>query len=544
MSRLVIVRNGATWHAAADDTVVHANDLPRWIRSGGPLRRLVRHDGAVIATADLCHVGRPFAIAAVARLAAHDSVTLVDATGRERVIRGRDFLRWAAQLAREPFEQPFFLREVRRRVEAEWRLLEVRRRDAAADTASSCAYLRTDLSFSVKAGGSVGHIAGVINNLRELGPRPIFITTDRVPTVHADVETHLVCPSERYWNRPELPALVMDTMFARRAAEALGDRPIGFVYQRYSVNNFTGVRLSRERGVPLVVEYNGPEVWVSRHWGARPLVHADLSMRIEDLNLAAADLVVVVSDAARDELAVRGVDLAKVLVNPNGVDVARYSPEVDGSAVRRRYGFADQLVYGFIGTFGPWHGAEVLADAYGRLLARREDLSARTRLLFIGDGVRLSATRRIVDDAGLAANATFTGLVPQADGPAHLAACDVLVSPHVPNPDGTAFFGSPTKLFEYMAMGRGIVASDLAQIGQVLHDGVSARLVPAADPDALARALEWAADNPAALRGYGQRARRDAVACHSWRQHTRRILDALVARTAAHDAGGRGYAAG
>jgi len=78
----------------------------------------------------------------------------------------------------------------------------------------------------------------------------------------------------------------------------------------------------------------------------------------------------------------------------------------------------------------------------------------------------------------------------------------------------------------------------------VLHDGVSARLVPAADPDALARALEWAADNPAALRGYGQRARRDAVACHSWRQHTRRILDALVARTAAHDAGCRGYAAG
>ena len=50
-----------------------------------------------------------------------------------------------------------------------------------------------------------------------------------------------------------------------------------------------------------------------------------------------------------------------------------------------------------------------------------------------------------------------------------LAACDVLASPHMGNPDGTRFFGSPTKLFEYMAMGRAIVASDLEQIGEVLE---------------------------------------------------------------------------
>ena len=57
--------------------------------------------------------------------------------------------------------------------------------------------------------------------------------------------------------------------------------------------------------------------------------------------------------------------------------------------------------------------------------------------------------------------AVLTGLVPQEDGPEHLAACDILASPHVPNADGTPFFGSPTKLFEYMAMGKGIVASNL-----------------------------------------------------------------------------------
>ena len=53
--------------------------------------------------------------------------------------------------------------------------------------------------------------------------------------------------------------------------------------------------------------------------------------------------------------------------------------------------------------------------------------------------------------------------------PSLLDACDILVSPHVPLDAGAEFFGSPTKLFEYMAMGKGIVASRLGQIGEVLQ---------------------------------------------------------------------------
>ena len=281
--------------------------------------------------------------------------------------------------------------------------------------------------------------------------------------------------------------------------------------------------------VPLVLEYNGSEVWIGRNWGRR-LSHEALSSRIEDLNLLGAHLVVVVSDVMRDELLGRGVRGERILVNPNGVDPDRYRPDVDGSAVRQRYALGDRIVIGFIGTFGPWHGAEVLAEAFGRLLQTDPESYERLRLLMIGDGPGLPEARRCIEAAGVSAATVFTGRTRQEEGPLHLAACDILVAPHVPNADGSRFFGSPTKLFEYMAMGRAIVASDLEQIGQVLEHDRTGWLVPPGDVDGLVEGLLLLATDPARRARLGAAAREVVVARHTWRQHTRRIIEALEAQ--------------
>jgi glycosyltransferase involved in cell wall biosynthesis len=153
----------------------------------------------------------------------------------------------------------------------------------------------------------------------------------------------------------------------------------------------------------------------------------------------------------------------------------------------------------------------------------------RVRLLMIGDGPQMDATRAIIERSGLADIVTFTGRTRQDDGPTYLAACDVLVSPHVPNPDGTPFFGSPTKLFEYMAVGKAIVASRLDQIGEVLSDDHTAVLVPPGDVTALAEALRQLIDDQPRRARLGAAAREAAVAEHTWLEHTRRILEKLSA---------------
>src|SRR4029453_5904089 len=108
-----------------------------------------------------------------------------------------------------------------------------------------------------------------------------------------------------------------------------------------------------------------------------------------------------------------------------------------------------------------------------------------------------------------------------------LAACDILASPHVPNPDGSPVFGSPTKLFEYMAMGKAIVASHLDQIGDVLRHGQTAWMVPPGDVHGLASGLAFLIDDRNLQATLGGAARRDVLAHYTWRAHVKRILDAL-----------------
>jgi glycosyltransferase involved in cell wall biosynthesis len=220
------------------------------------------------------------------------------------------------------------------------------------------------------------------------------------------------------------------------------------------------------------------------------------------------------------------------LVNPNGVDPEKYSPSIDGGPTRARLGLEGKSVVGFIGTFGRWHGAEVLAEAFGRLVARDPAMAEGTRLLLIGDGQMLPQVKETIARHGIGELAILTGLVPQQEGPAHLAACDILVSPHVPNPDGTPFFGSPTKLFEYMAMGKPIVASDLDQIGEVLSHGETGWMVKPGNPDSLAGGLRTLLVDPGLRARLGVRAREVAMDQHSWKGHTGKIIAALRERLA------------
>jgi len=134
----------------------------------------------------------------------------------------------------------------------------------------------------------------------------------------------------------------------------------------------------------------------------------------------------------------------------------------------------------------------------------------------------------IIRQGGRAQQTIFAGHVQHERVPALLDACDILLSPHVPLEDGSDFFGSPTKLFEYMAMGKGIVASRLGQIGEVLADEETALLTEPADAPQLAAAILRLSSSRELRERLGAAARHASIAKHTWKHNAQRVLDAYV----------------
>jgi glycosyltransferase involved in cell wall biosynthesis len=409
-------------------------------------------------------------------------------------------------------------------------------------------YVNANLWFGLKAGGSVGHVTGVANGFAETGYGVDMFTATEPELLRPDVRVSRLTPPRTFGFPYELNIQV----FQRLAVADVLSRarpPYDFVYQRLSVGSHAGVRLARRLRTPLVLEYNGSEVWAARQWG-RPLRFERLAQAAEDVSIRHAHVVVTVSEVLKDELLERGVDAHRIACYPNCVDPRQYDPtrfdREDLRRLRARYGIADDcVVVTFIGTFGQWHGAEVFARAIAQLAADELDWLRRNRVhfMFVGDGLMMPKVRDAVDTATARPFTTLTGLVPQIEGAAYLAASDILVSPHVPNRDGSRFFGSPTKLFEYMAMGRSILASDLAQIGEVLDPALRADALPQGPPaesddhlavlarpgdvDELKRGLRFLVEEEAWRVSLGRRAREQALERFTWRHHVEAILATL-----------------
>lgn len=412
----------------------------------------------------------------------------------------------------------------------------------------SVLYLKTNLWFGVKAGGSVGHVAGVINGMVSKGLHVTFLAGEKPVMICDEVDQTIVAAPKAYGLPYELNNLRFQSNFLKAIRRAFKERTFDIVYQRLSVMNFLGALVSQIFRIPLVVEYNGSEVWVARNWG-NPLRFERLALATENIMLRAAYKIVTVSDVLADELVSRGVERDRIIVYPNCVDPkvfdpARYS-DTQRISFRSRFNLnSSTKIVTFVGTFGKWHGADFLARAV-QVLCKTEKTwlkSVDVVFMFVGDGLMLPAVKDILSDADCASRCIFTGLISQRDAPYFLAASDVLVSPHVPNPDGSRFFGSPTKLFEYMAMGKGIVAADLDQIGEVLRPSIQINRSRVSDPtadnhlavlfkpgdlDGLVRSLKLLLDNEDLRAKLGENARGRALERYTWEHHVQTILNEL-----------------
>jgi glycosyltransferase involved in cell wall biosynthesis len=251
----------------------------------------------------------------------------------------------------------------------------------------------------------------------------------------------------------------------------------------------------RLAGVPILLDLHEamPEFFRMRFPGAaNPLVHALLAAA-ERASVATADAVLTVNEALAARLVAEGVPAAKVHVVRNAPALTRFDPT---RYPTRRFAEDGVVRLVYTGALSPVYELDCAFEAVARLRRRlaAADEALTVRFDVYGRDYGEVPLRAKVAELGLEDVVTFHGRIPIEQVPAAIAAADIGLAPT----RRTAFtdFSLSTKLFEYAAMGKPVVASALPMVERTFSPETVARYAPG-DPDDLAAVLERLVRDPA-----------------------------------------------
>ncbi|MBK7642026.1 MAG: glycosyltransferase family 4 protein [Planctomycetes bacterium] len=230
--------------------------------------------------------------------------------------------------------------------------------------------------------------------------------------------------------------------------------------------------------------------------------------------------VIAISGGVREDLVALGVDESKITVEHDGFELSRFSGLPSKSAAREELKLpAEVPLVVYTGGLLEWKGVDVLVDAAREL----------PDVYFVIAGGMTKDVARLRTHAGGLANLRIEGFQPPERVPLYLAAGDIGVVPNRAQPAISARYTSPLKVFEAMAVGLPLVASDLPSLREILHHGEDAWLVKPEDPAALAQGIRTLVADPS-LRAQLGRTLAARAGEHSWDARAARIRAWIEAR--------------
>ncbi len=281
------------------------------------------------------------------------------------------------------------------------------------------------------------------------------------------------------------------------------------VLTRHSLHQFSSLIAARHCGVPVVFEVNAPAGHEYRQYQTRYFLLPGLAEWLEVQMLSRADGVFVVSEPLKKHFLEKGIAETKIRVVPNGVDISRFRPDARNAEIRRRFG-DESVIVEFVGSFSRFHGIGQLKE----MIDFVAPLRPKTCFLMVGEGELSGDLEEHCRQSGLSSRVHFTGHVPPEEVPGLMATADILLAPYDAH---DFFYFSPIKIFEYMAVGRAVVAAEVGQIREVIQDEVNGLIYDPSTPGALGERLLWLVDRPEVRRLLGEAARLRVESSYTWR---------------------------
>lgn len=313
----------------------------------------------------------------------------------------------------------------------------------------------------------------------------------------------------------ELMEILYNPVGYHKLARAVRRFGPDFIYERYALYNAAGVLVARRFGIPLILEVNSPLALEQSELGK--LTFRRLARASEGWICSRSSRTLAVTTPLKQILVESGVPEEQVEVCPNGVDPVVFDPETtSGAPVRQRYGLAGKRVLGFVGWVRDWHGlAELVASmgGWGREMAD-------VHLLVIGDGPARWSIEEAARATGVSDRVHVIGAVRRTDMAPHIAAIDLALQP------AATSYASPMKIFEYLAMGKPVVAPRQPNLEEILTEGRNARFFRPGDREDLARvAAELLRDREALRRMSGEARRTVFERGFLWSANARRAVE-------------------
>ena len=363
------------------------------------------------------------------------------------------------------------------------------------------------------------HIAAIVDALRALGHQVLVVGP--TPLRHRDNgkprrswlgQVKKIVPQAGF----ELLQMMYNLLAYWRLSRAADTFQPELIYERYALFSFAGVLLAKRRAIPLILEVNTPyaQAWAAYYglWFKR------LARWSERCILMTAGHIITVTNVQRDMLAAEGIPLARISVCHNAIDPAWFSPTLLSGASDSGPANVPATVIGFVGTMNRWQGITEFPEVMRKVFARCDDAA----FLFVGDGEFRQFLEEFCRSEGYAKRVVFSGRQPHAEIPALVARMDITVLLN------SNAYGSPMKIFEYMGMGKAVIAPAVKPVLEILTDGKNGLLIAPGDAARMAdQIIRLIQDKPLRDR-LGQAGRAYVMAHHTWQQNAAKIEQIFV----------------
>ena len=372
------------------------------------------------------------------------------------------------------------------------------------------------------------HILGMVVALENLGHR-VFIAGPPGVKLEKKLTKNVTLKRRSGWtielwrklssHCPEVFFEMMEIMYNFYSFfnlfRAFRKKRIDFIYERYALFSFSGVLFSKIRKAPIFIEVNDSAL-VERN---RNLLFIALARKLEKWVFKRASCIVTVSGVFRSVISKLGIMENRIVVIPNAIDPNLFHvfPERQ-SSLRQELGLAGKIVIGYVGNFSIWHKLEFLIKGVAKVLDQGFDIHC----ILVGEGASTSAMKKLAFRIGIEQNFNFLGKKPHNEIAEYIALMDLCVLPSANH------YCSPVKIFEYMAMGKAIVAPNLPNIREILTHGVDAMLFEPGDNDGFCKALFQLLENPGLREKVGNNARIKIYEKHLWKQNAKELIDLFL----------------